>query len=61
MLDREQLALASLEERDRALENERKWAARESADTARENALSGDPVAVRALRRKFLPLVRDDA
>lgn len=59
MLDREQLALASQEERERALRSERQVVAREKARAARERALRGNAAAYRAARFRVLPLVRE--
>jgi hypothetical protein len=57
MLDREQLAAASVEERSRALRSERQAALRQTARRAREQVLRGDSAAARALRTDFLPLL----
>ena len=59
MLDREQLALASLEERERALRSEWQAVLRERARIAREKALKGSQTAYNAARLRVLPLVRD--
>jgi hypothetical protein len=58
-LDREQLALASEAERDRALRSERQAVARERARLARERALRGSTAAARTVRAAVLPLVPD--
>ena len=59
-MDAEQLAAASVEERARALENERKWAARDVAASARERALYGDAAAAAELRSAFVALLPAD-
>lgn len=59
MLDREQLALASEEERERALRSERQAVLREKARIARERALWGNRAAYLAARARVLPLVND--
>lgn len=59
MLDREQLALASVEERERALRSERQAAARERARIARERALWGNEAAYLAAVARVSPLVED--